>query len=183
MYNAGIRTVRELGGTKIVDLLRLAETDANDVATIMTVVLESNREDLHPNFSMAKLELAEAVNNLCENNNLDHKKLVEITVEGMLDIAGLDQATIPPIIRKIKHIMLGKPDPAELLKESSAPTFSRKENAWWEEPDDETWIEQDIKEGELLSDYLYRELVTGEKIDRHKLDDFHPKKRSYYAYS
>ena len=39
------------------------------------------------------------------------------------------------------------------------------------------------KEGELLSDYLYRELVTGEKIDRHKLDDFHPKKRSYYAYS
>ena len=153
MYNAGIRTVRELGATKIVDLLRLAETDANDVATIMTVVLESNREDLHPNFSMTKLELAEAVNNLCENNNLDHKKLVEITVEGMLDIAGLDQATIPPIIRKIKHI------------------------------DDETWIEQDIKEGELLSDYLYRELVTGEKIDRHKLDDYHPKKRSYYAYS
>lgn len=183
MYNAGIRTVRELGGTKIVDLLRLAETDANDVATIMTVVLESNRGDLHPNFSMAKLELAEAVNNICENNNLDNKKLVEITVEGMLDIAGLDQATIPPIIRKIKHIMLGKPDPAELLKEPSAPTSSRKENAWWEDPDDETWIEQDIKEGELLSDYLYRELVTGEKIDRHKLDDFHPKKRSYYAYS
>lgn len=183
MYNVGIRTVRDLGATKIVDLLRLAQTDANDVATIMTVVLESNLEGLHPNFSMSKQELADVVDNLCENNNLDHKKLMEITVEEMLTIEGLDQATIPPIIRKIKHIMLGKPDPAELLKEPALPQTARRENGWWEEPADATWIEQDIRDGELLSNYLYRELVTGERISRHRLDDFRPHKRSYYAYS
>lgn len=154
MYHAGIRTVRNLAETKIVDLLRLAETDANDVATIMTVVLESNREELHPNYGMSKLELAEAVNDLCENNNLDHKKLLEITVEGMLNIEGLDQATIPPIIRNIKHIMLGKPDPAELLK---IPPESKKKGGnlgtWWQDPEEISWEEEIAEEFKAASSY------------------------------
>ena len=182
MYNTGIRTVRDLAETKIVDLLRLAETDANDVATIMTVVLESNREGLHPNFGMTKLELAEAVNNLCENNNLDQKKLMEIMVEQMLNIDGLDQATIPPIIRKIKHIMLGKPDPTELQKMTVEPQALYDESAWWEELDESTWIEQDEQDGGLQSEYLFRELITGEMIDRHQLEDFQPPRRSLRAY-
>lgn len=172
MYNVGIRTVRDLSATKIVDLLRLAQTDANDVATIMTVVLESNREGLHPNYSMSKQELADTVNNLCENNNLDHKKLLELTVEDMLGIEGLDQATIPPIIRKIKHIMLGKPDPAELLK--LQPENRKKGGSlgtWWQDPKEASWEEE-----------IEVEFMAASSFDRQDdIAPYHPRRYPGYA--
>ena len=64
------------------------------------------------------------------------KKLLSLTAIELIKIANHDMAVIPQIVRKIKHFMLGKPDPEVLL---SLPSIQKKEpheGRWWAESSD-----------------------------------------------
>ena len=150
LYDAGYRTVRNLEEAKITELLSLPCVDANDVATILTLFYEANCEPVNPDYSLARQELAEFVEAFCSENNLEPETLLNMTVAGAVALSGISPITIPPLVRKIKHMMLGKPDPSELLKIPPYPKKKEPIGTWWKDKDLKipSWAE------ELHQDYI-----------------------------
>lgn len=135
---------------KVSDLILVPEVDANDVASLLAFFFgESNKWRSQvgrmPNFNISKAELAQEIQDICEYYAFDTYPdlLMNIGVAEFLELDGIDEVTIPPMVRKIKHLM------------RDAGTFDippirmpvcccvRENIAGDEEPDELTWAEQD----------------------------------------
>lgn len=135
---------------KVSDLILVPEIDANDVASLLAFFYgERNKWRRQvgrmPNFNISKAELAQDIRDICEYYAFDTYPdlLMNISVAEFLELDGIDEVTIPPMVRKIKHLM------------RDAGTFDippirmpvcccvRENIVGDEEPDELTWAEQD----------------------------------------
>ena len=135
---------------KVSDLILVPEVDANDVASLLAFFFgESNKWRSQvgrvPNFNISKAELAQEIQDICEYYAFDTYPdlLMNIGVAEFLELDGIDEVTIPPMVRKIKHLM------------RDAGTFDippirmpvcccvRENIVGDEEPDELSWAEQD----------------------------------------
>lgn len=138
LLEAGYRKPRDIAFVRVSRLLRIPEVDANDVASMLfalnDAVFNARNISCPPgSFDLTREELAERVRKLCKEYRLDSKpkKLLSLTAIELIKIANHDMAVIPQMVRKIKHFMLGKPDPEALL---SLPSIQKKEpceGRWW----------------------------------------------------
>ena len=138
LLEAGYREPRDIAFVRVSRLLNIPEVDANDVASMLSAlsdtVYKARKNPCSPgSFDITREELAERVRKLCKEYRLDSKpkKLLSLTAIELIKIANHDMAVIPQMVRKIKHFMLGKPDPEALL---SLPSIQKKEpceGRWW----------------------------------------------------
>ena len=134
---------------KVSDLILVPEVDANDVASLLAFFYGERNKwrsqvDRKPNFSVSKAELVQNIQDICEYYAFDTYPdlLMNISVEEFLELDGIDEVTIPSMVRKIKHLMRDAgtfdipPIPMPMC-------YYEEDIAGDEEPDELTWAEQD----------------------------------------
>ncbi len=158
---------------KVSDLILVPDVDANDVASLLAFFYgERNKWRRQvgrmPNFNISNAELAQDIRDICEYYAFDTYPdlLMNISVAEFLELDGIDEVTIPPMVRKIKHLM------------RDAGTFDippirmpvcccvRENNVGDEEPDDLSWSEQDklYDESDQEAD-IYNSLIECESAE------------------
>lgn len=140
LLEAGYRKPWDIVFVRVSRLLQIPEVDANDVASVLSALNDAiyKTPGSLGSFNLTREELAELVRKICKEYRLDSKpkKLLSLTAIELIKIANHDMAVIPQMVRKIKHFMLGKPDPEVLL---SLPSIQKKEpheGRWWAESSD-----------------------------------------------
>ena len=130
------------------DLILVPEVDANDVASLLAFFYgERNKWRSQvgrmPNFNISKAELAQDIQDICEYYAFDTypDTLMNISVAEFLELDGIDEVTIPPMVRKIKHLMCdaGTFD----IPPISKCQYIKADIVGDEEPGELTWAEQD----------------------------------------
>ena len=133
---------------KVSDLILVPEVDANDVASLLAFFYGENNKwrnqvNRMPNFNVSKAELAQDIQDICEYYTFDtcSDLIMNIGVAEFLELVGIDEVTIPPMVRKIKHLMrdAGTFDipPIPICHSIKADIVGD------EEPDALSWTEQD----------------------------------------
>ena len=120
LHVAGYDEPKSIRQAKVADLLRIPEVDANNVASMLSFLYgEDNRWrkaiNHGPNFNISREELLADVRAICEFYDYDQHPewLADISVSDFLLLEGIDEVTIPPMVRKIKHILNGTDEPTE----------------------------------------------------------------------
>lgn len=146
LREAGYRKPKDIAFVRVSSLLQIPELDANDVTSMLSALYDTSYTSRsHGSFGLSREELAEAVGEICDEYELDSERLLSLTPMELIRITGDDMAVLPQMVRKIKHILLGKPDPEELLKIAPVQKESRREGRWWADRPDSlgsTWEEQ-----------------------------------------
>ena len=148
LREAGYRRPRDIVDVKVSKLLKIPDIDANDVTTMLLVLYDTMYDVRLPtNFDRSREELAGVIREICVTYGFNKrpKKLLALTAKELLSITGRDMLVLPQMVRKIKHMVLGKPDPEELLKLPPVQMASRREGRWWDDRSDAlgpTWEEQ-----------------------------------------
>lgn len=148
LREAGYRRPRDIADVKVSKLLKIPDIDANDVTTMLLVLYDTMHDVRLPtNFDRSREELAGVIREICViyGFNKRPKKLLALTAKELLSITGRDMLVLPQMVRKIKHMVLGKPDPEELLKLPPVQKKERRESCWWADlPDapDISWEKQ-----------------------------------------
>lgn len=185
LLEAGYRKPRDIAFVRVSRLLNIPEVDANDVASMLfalnDAVFNARNISCSPgSFDLTREELAERVRKLCKEYRLDSKpkKLLSLTAIELIKIANHDMAVIPQMVRKIKHFMLGKPDPEDLL---SLPLIQKKaprEGRWWAASSDAPYIKWEDQlrkeESENWEDPSYDCCDDLPVVQRHKCDRITP---------
>ena len=148
-HTAGYDKTDRFMAAKVSDLLLVPEVDANDVASLLAFFYGENskwrdRVDRRPNFNIPKTELASDIKDICEYYGFDAHPdwLQNVTVADFLALDGIDEVTIPSMVRIIKHLMCGKAEPFDLTP-MLLETCRKKEVAVCAELSELTWAEQD----------------------------------------
>ena len=148
LREAGYRRPRDIADVKVSKLLKIPDIDANDVTTMLLVLYDTMHDVRLPtNFDRSREELAGVIRNICATYGFDKrpKKLLSLTAKELLSITGRDMLVLPQMVRKIKHLMLKKLDPEELLKLPPVQKKERRESCWWADLPDApniSWEEQ-----------------------------------------
>ena len=140
LLEAGYRKPWDIAFVRVSRLLQIPEVDANDVASVLSALNDAiyKTPGSLGSFNLTREELAELVRKICKEYRLDSKpkKLLSLTAIELIKIANHDMAVIPQMVRKIKHFMLGKPDPEVLLSLPSIQKKEAHEGRWWTESSD-----------------------------------------------
>lgn len=135
LLEAGYRKPWDIAFVRVSRLLQIPEVDANDVASVLSALNDAiyKTPGSLASFNLTREELAELVRKICKEYRLDSKpkKLLSLTAIELIKIANHDMAVIPQMVRKIKHFMLGKPDPEALLSLPSIQKKDPREGRWW----------------------------------------------------
>ena len=144
----GYRKPKDIAYVRVSRLLQIPELDANDVTSMLSAFYDTICATRPPvSFGLSREELADVIHEICERYGFDSEpaELLALTAKELVDITGGNTVVLPQMVRKIKHMMLGKPDPEELLKQPPVQLASRREGRWWDDRSDvlgPTWEEQ-----------------------------------------
>lgn len=149
LQERGYRCPTDIACVRVSRLLQIPGVDANDVADMLMALYEttfrrSDQRDLPSGFDLSREELAKAIHELCEEYGFDKrpKRLLSLTAMELIVLTANNIALLPQMVRKIKHLLLGKTDPEELLKLPSV-TINKREGRWWASSfEPPTWEEQ-----------------------------------------
>ena len=148
-HAAGFDSPDSFKSAKVSDLLLVQEVDANNVASLLAFFYGENnkwRKQINhkPNFNISKAELASDIKDISEYYEFDTHPdwLQNITVKDFLELDGIDEVTIPSMVRKIKHLLRGAAEPFDT---SPMPLKScrREEVTVSTEQSELTWAQQD----------------------------------------
>ena len=119
---AGYCRPKDIAFVRVSRLLQIPDIDANDVAAMLSALYDSTFKrgvKKHPplSFGLPKEGLATVVREICRKYHYDEhpEKLVVLTAIELLRITDGDMIVLAQMVRKIKHFMMGKPDPEEML--------------------------------------------------------------------
>ena len=146
---AGYEKPEDFMEAKVADLLQVADVDANNVASLMAFFYGENNKwrskiNHRPNFNITKAELASDIRDICEYYEFDAypDRLQNITAADFLELDGIDEVTIPSMVRKIKHLICGTPEPFD-LSPMPLKACRKKSVAVCDEPSELSWDDQD----------------------------------------
>ena len=139
----------DIGNVEVSKLLQIPGVDANDVTSMLSALYDVTYRSLDnvpapSEYGLSKQELAERIRAICMVHGFDRHpdRLLSITAMGLISLTGVNATTLPQMVRKIKHIMLGKADPETLLRLPPIPKKEYTEGAWWEDPAEKEESEQ-----------------------------------------
>ena len=145
----GYRWPADIAFVRVSSLLQIPEVDANDVTSMLSALYDVTYRSLDNapapvEYGLSKQELAERIRAICMFHGFDRNpdRLLSITAMGLISLTGINATTLPQMVRKIKHIMLGKADPETLLRLPPIPKKEYTEGAWWEYPAEKEESEQ-----------------------------------------
>ena len=148
LREAGYRKPKDIAYVRVSRLLQLPELDANDVTSMLSALYDTIYTTHPPvSFGLSREDLADVIREICERYGSDREpaELLTLTAKELVDITDGNTVVLPQMVRKIKHMVLGKPDPEELLKLPPVQQSSRREDRWWDDRSDAlgpTWEEQ-----------------------------------------
>ena len=148
LREAGYRKPKDIAYVRVSSLLQIPELDANDVTSMLSAFYDTICTTRPPvSFGLSREELADVIHEICEGYGFDREpaELLTLTVKELVDITNGNTVVLPQMVRKIKHMVFGKPDPEELLKLPLVHLARRREGRWWDERSDAlgpTWEEQ-----------------------------------------
>ena len=148
LREAGYRKPKDIAYVRVSRLLQLPELDATDVTSMLSALYDTIYTTRPPvSFGLSREELADVIREICERYGFDREpeELLTLTAKELVDITDGNTVVLPQMVRKIKHMVFGKPDPEELLKLPPVQQSSRREDRWWDDRSDAlgpTWEEQ-----------------------------------------
>lgn len=106
---------------KVAELLIVPEVDLENVASLLSFFYTEDNKwreliDHEPIFNITEEELASDINAICDLYDYDQHPewLAAISVKDFLELEGIDEVTIPAMLRKIYHILDGMVEPDEM---------------------------------------------------------------------
>ena len=148
LREAGYRKPKDIAYVRVSSLLQIPELDANVVTSMLSALYDTIYTTRPPvSNNLSREELADAIHKICEEHDFDinPESLLALTAKELVHLTEGDEVVLPQMVRKIKHIMLGKPDPEELMRLAPVQKESRREGRWWADRSDAlglTWEEQ-----------------------------------------
>lgn len=159
LHAAGFDKPDSFRTAKVSDLLLIPEIDANNVASLLSFLYGENNKwrkqvNRKPNFNISKAELASDIKDICEYYEFyAHPDWLEnITVEDFLELDGIDEVTIPSMVREIKHLKFDTSAPM-VLSPSPRKSGKKKEAVVCAELCELSWAQQDALHDESYESF------------------------------
>jgi hypothetical protein len=111
LREAGYRKPKDIAYVRVSSLLQIPELDANDVTSMLSALYDTIYTTRPPvSNNLSREELADAIHKICEEHDFDinPESLLALTAKELVNLTEGDEVVLPQMVRKIKHIMLGK---------------------------------------------------------------------------